>query len=57
MHKITALAILFLAACVAHGTWRYLDYRRYEAAVERCQKTYATYPPAFQNLCLVTPEP
>ncbi|MFO7628614.1 MAG: hypothetical protein R6W06_03675 [Prochlorococcaceae cyanobacterium] len=57
MSKVTALAALFLTACTAHGLWHYLGYRSYEAAVERCQKAYATYPAAFQNLCRVAPSP
>lgn len=57
LFKVIALAALFLTACTAHGLWRYLGYRSDEAAVERCQQTYAAYPAAFQNLCRVAPSP
>lgn len=57
MPKIAALAALFLTACIGHGAWHYYGYLRYEAAVERCQKAYASYPPAFAHLCQVTTNP
>lgn len=57
MPKITALAMLFLLACAAHGWWRFQEFRRYEAAVERCLRSYADYPPEFRHLCRVRPEP
>jgi hypothetical protein len=57
MPKAASLIIIFLMACAAHGGWHYAEHRRYEAAVDHCRRSYASYPRAFQYLCRVTARP